>query len=304
MSRICLLVAFFAVAGTAEAAKIKPASLEASSYLERDGEFFEAKYLSDGKADKAWIEGVDGSGLDQWVKLSVPAGAQISGLKIWNGYWITPTYWARYNRAKDIEVQIDEGEVHKFTLKDEMKPETIRLPTVETGATVRIKIKGIHKGNTYNDTGFSEIQVLDASPSAHIEPATYTTSTQLEPEYGPFNLADGLRDTMWCEGNKTSDGTGEWIEFDFGRSQMVSKLQLLNGVGSSSRDFLNANFATSIKLDFSDGSSVSVKPKTMPLVHTLTFPLKRTTKVRMTFSGVKKGQKYNDLCISEAAFLR
>jgi hypothetical protein len=42
----------------------------------------------------------------------------------------------------------------------------------------------------------------------------------------------------------------------------------------------------------------------MPVVHTMTFPMKRTSKVKMIISSVKKGKKYNDLCISEAAFLR
>ena len=299
-----LLASLVVFGSVAHAAKVKPAALEASSFLERDGEYFEAKYLADGKADKAWIEGVDGSGLGQWVKLDVPAGTQVAGLKIWNGYWITPTYWERYNRAKDIEVQIDEGEVHKFVLKDEMKPEMVRLPAAVSGSSIRIKIKGIHKGNTYNDTGFSEIQILDSQPSTYFEPVAYASSTDLGPEYGPSAVGDGLKDTMWCEGNKASDGAGEWIEFDFGSAQMVSKLELINGVGTSSRDFLNANFATDITLQFDDGSTASVKPKTMPLKHTLTFPMKRSAKVKVTFAGVKKGKKYNDLCISEAAFVR
>jgi len=294
----------FALVGTAHAAKVKPAGLEASSYLERDGEYFEAKHLADGKADKAWIEGVDGSGLGSWVKIAVPAGTKVSGLKIWNGYWITPTYWERYNRAKDIEVQVDEGEVHKFTLKDEMKPETIRLPSATAGSSIRIKIKGIYKGNTYNDTGFSEIQVMDSSPDAQVDPVGYASSTNLGPEYGPDTLSDGLKDTMWCEGNADGDGTGEWVEFDFGGQKMVSKLQMINGVGTSGRDFLNANHATQVKLEFSDGSSWTGTPKGLPLSHTMTFPMKRTSKVKMTFSSVKKGKKYNDLCISEAAFLK
>jgi len=304
MSILRAALTSLACIATAQAATVKPSGLEASSYLERDGEYFEAKHLADGKADKAWFEGVDGSGLGSWVKIDLPAGTSISGLKIWNGYWITPTYWERYNRAKDIEVQVDEGEVHKFVLKDEMKPETVRLPAGVTGSSIRIKIKGVHKGNTYNDTGFSEIHVLDASPSAYLEPFAYTSSSNLGPEYGPDTLGDGLKDTMWCEGSQDGDGTGEWVEFDFGGAKMVSKLQLINGVGTSSRDFLNANFAKTVRLDFSDGSSWTGTPKGMPLTHTMTFPMKRTSKVKMTISSVKKGKKYNDLCISEAAFLR
>lgn len=304
MSMFRATLALLAFSTTAQAATVKPTSLQASSYLERDGEYFEAKNLADGKADKAWFEGADGSGLNSWITISVPAGTQVSGLKIWNGYWITPTYWGRYNRAKEIEVQIDTGDVHKFTLKDEMSPEIIRLASPVSGSAIKIKIKGVHKGNTYNDTGFSEIQVLDSGPSTSFEPVASTSSSDLGPEYSPAGLSDGLKDTMWCEGNKESDGSGEWFELDFGKEQIVSKLQLINGVGTSGRDFLNANHATSIKLDFSDGSSWTGAPKGLPLVHTLDFPMKRSSKVRVTISGVKKGKKYNDLCISEAAFLR
>ena len=35
---------------------------------------------------------------------------------------------------------------------------------------------------------------------------------------------------------------------------------------------------------------------------TLSFPTKPTSKVRVTFTEVKKGKEFNDLCISEAVF--
>ncbi len=297
------LIAFVSMVGTASAAMVKPVGTDATSYLERDGEYHEADHLTDGKADKAWIEGADGSGLGSSFTIDLGALTRVSSLKIWNGYWITPTYWGRYNRAKEIEVQVgDAGTVHKFTLKDEMKPEVVRFPSPVDTSTIRVKIKGIYKGNTYNDTAFSEVQVMDTGPLSFVQPASYTSSTSLGPEYGTDGLADGIKDTMWCEGSE-SDGTGEWIEFDFGGGQTISKLRFNNGVGSGMSDFFNANHATSIKLDFSDGSSWTGTPKSSLIQQTLSFPARRTSKVKMTFAAVKKGKKYNDLCVSEAVFM-
>ena len=55
--------------GAAMAGQVKPAGVEASSYLVSDkGEAYEGKGVTDGKLDNGWLEGDDSSGLGSWVK--------------------------------------------------------------------------------------------------------------------------------------------------------------------------------------------------------------------------------------------
>ena len=41
--------------------------------------------------------------------------------------------------------------------------------------------------------------------------------------------SDGIVDSMWCEGNKSSDGTGEWLELGFAGTQSVSGVKIRSG---------------------------------------------------------------------------
>ena len=293
--------------GAAMAGQVKPAGVEASSYLVSDkGEAYEGKGVTDGKLDNGWLEGDDSSGLGSWVKLDLGGEKTVTGLKIWNGYWISHDFWTRHNRAKEIEVEFSDGSKETFTLADEMKPDQVRFKTPKATTSVKVKFKSVYRGSTFNDTGFSEIQVMDNSPSPFVVPATYTPSSVLQDgstQYPPEQLADGLIDSLWCEGNADGDGTGESVVFDFGQSVQVSKLQMRNGSAGSFKDFMATNRAKAAKLTFSDGSSVDVPVKTSMMEQTIPFPTKNTSQVTLTITEIVKGSSYNDLCIAEARFL-
>jgi len=299
---IGLLLVGAAVAGT-----VKPAGVESSSYFVSDkGQAYEAKGVMDGKLDNGWLEGDDSSGLGSWVKLDLGGEKTVTGLKIWNGYWISHDFWTRHNRAKDIEVEFADGSIETFTLADEMKPDQVRFKTPKATSSIKVKFKSVYKGSTFNDTGFSEIQVIDKSPSSYVVPASYSASSTLEDEsanYGPQQLADGLVDSLWCEGNKEGDGSGESVKFNFGQTTTVSKLQMRNGSAGSFKDFMAANRAKAGKLTFSDGTSVAIAIKTSLMEQTISFPPKSTSEVTLTFTEVVKGTSYNDLCVAEARFL-
>jgi len=293
--------------GAAMAGQVKPAGVEASSYLVSDkGEAYEGKGVTDGKLDNGWLEGDDSSGLGSWVKLDLGGEKTVTGLKIWNGYWISHDFWTRHNRAKEIEVEFSDGSKETFTLGEEMKPDQVRFKSPKATTSVKVKFKSVYRGSTFNDTGFSEIQVMDNSPSAHVVPATYTPSSVLEDgstKYPPEQLADGLVDSLWCEGNADGDGTGESVVFDFGQSVQISKLKMRNGSAGSFKDFMATNRAKAGKLTFSDGSSVDIPIKTSLMEQTIPFPAKSTSTVTLTITEVVKGSSYNDLCIAEARFL-
>ena len=296
----CLIAA--SMAGT-----VKPAALESSSYLVSDkGEAYEAKGISDGKLDTVWLEGEDSSGLGSWVKIDLGGSKTVTGMKVWNGYWISQDFWTRHNRAKEIEVEFSDGTKEAFTLADAMSAEQVRFQSAKATDYLKIKFKSVYRGSTFNDTGFSEIQVLDATPSAFVVPSTYTASSTLTADgdgnYEPVNLHDGIIDSMWCEGNAEGDGNGESVTFDFGSPVSVSKLQLRNGSAGSFSSFMAANRAKAAKLTFSDGTSTSIAIKTSLMPQTIMFAAKNTASVVLTFTEVVKGSQYNDLCISEATF--
>ncbi len=304
-----LAVALLTPASLASAAVVKVSAASSTSTLpDADGVSYDPKNLIDGKQATVWVEGdTGGSGLGTSVSLDLGGEKTVTGLRIWNGNWYTFDFWQRHNRAKEIEVIFPDDSKETFTLDDEMKPQVVTLAKAMKTSELRVRIKSIHRGNTFNDTVFSEIQVLDDSPADSVPVKAFSASSvypsDADGDYDPDNVDDGILDSMWCENVKDGDGTGEWLDFDFGASRKVSQLRLNNGNAYSFAMFMKANHATTATLSFSDGSKEEVSFKSSFMDQTVSFPAHTTTKVRVTFTGVKAGKEFNDLCISEATFL-
>ncbi len=306
MRLVALLLAVLA-SPAALARVLEPAGTAASSTEAPDqGVSYDVKNIVDGKAGTVWVEGEEGSGLGSWVRIDLKGQQTVDAIRIWNGNWYTWDFWKRHNRAKEIEVEFSDGSKEHFTLADEFKPEVIKLSKPVKTTFVKLKIKSVYNGTTFNDTCLSEVQVLNSEPDENIPVVRYNASSIYPADndgtYEPANVADGLLDSMWCENDKDGDGTGEWLEFDFGRPTEVSRLVLRNGNAYSFKMFMKGNRAKAATLTFSDGSTEQVAIKPSMVEQVVSFPPHTTRTVRVTFTEVSRGTEYNDLCISEAYF--
>jgi hypothetical protein len=295
----------FLVSASVEAEVLALAEVTASSTQDEEaGQKFSTRYLGDNKQGSAWIEGEDGSGLGSWVELKLAEEARVTELRIWNGNWYTSDYWERFNRINELEVQFSDGSKQVFNLSDKQEVEIIRLDGPVVTSSVKLKAKSIYRGNTFNATGFSEIQVIDGNPDPFLQ-AQKMSSSSFHPESGdgnylPGNVGDGIVDTMWCE-NDAGDGSGQWIEWALGSTTDVSAITLFNGNAFSFTEFMNFNRAKTATLSFSDGSTESLVLKPSPMAQEFSFSTRSTRKVRLSIGEVTVGKnEYNILCISEA----
>lgn len=292
---------------TALAARLSATGVSASSsFPPEDGVTYEPEKIMDGKLSTSWVEGDQGSGLGSWIELDLGGERTVQKIRVWGGLWYSADYWKRANRPKDIEIAWSDGTSDVLTLKDEMKVQEFTLAKARKTTVAKIKVKSVYNGSTWLDTAFSEIQLFDAESDAHVHPRAVSASSNLPADadgnYDPMNVADGIVDSMWCEGSKAGDGSGEHLEFTFGGSQPVSKVTLVNGIGTSMPYWMKGNRAGTATLKFSDGSTHEITLKNSIFPQTHEFPAKTTSSVRMTFGAVVKGKEYNDLCISEAYF--
>lgn len=290
----------------AQAAVVEVAGVKASStYPPDDGGSYDADRVIDGKVSTSWVEGDDGSGLGAWIELDLGGTKEVEAIQIWAGMWYTSNYWNRANRPKEIELEFSDGSKHTCALDDEQVAQRCAFGTKQT-RSIKLTLKQVYGGTAWHDTGISEILVFDGAPSDRVPVREVKASSTLPADgdgnYEPLNVQDRMVDTMWCEGSKDGDGTGEWLEFHFDGSPTVSKLSLINGVGGSMATWFKANRATSATLTFSDGSKEQVALKNSFKLETVSFSPKSTSSVRITFDAVTKGREFNDLCISEAYF--
>lgn len=307
MMRAFLLTGLLCAGTTAAAATLKVEAVSASSeHSDDSGVSYGAKGIMDRKQSTAWFEGQEGSGLGSWVELDLGSTQKVVGFRIWNGYWLTYDMWQRNNRVKDLEVELSDGTKHSFTLADEMTVEELRFPSAVQTSSLKLRVKGIYSGNTFNDTAISEVQVFDDAPASHVAASAYSASTTYpadgDGDYEADNLGDDVLDSMWCEGNTDGDGTGEWVQLDFGSPQKVSSMVLNNGNAYDFKSFMRANSATGATLTFSDGSSQKITIKPTMMDQTISFTPKTTSSVRITFDEIRAGKEFNDLCISELRF--
>ncbi len=304
VSRTVLVVAALGLPILAGAAPIEPAGSSASSvYPAADGVSYDAKNVADGKASTAWVEGDEGSGMGSWVQVDLPAGSEVAMLKVWGGMWYSADQWERSNRPKQLEAEFSDGSTHMIDLPDAQNMVEVKLPKPVKTNFVKLKIKGIHNGSTWPDTAISEVQVFDTQAAGPVIRGVTASSTAPNDgeSYEPIRIADGLSDTMWCEGNKDGDGTGEWLEIDLGGKSSVSKLSLINGIGTSMVFWFKGNRAESATLSFDDGSTQTIAIKNTFKKQEIAFTPVSTSKVKITFDKVAKGKEFNDLCISEAS---
>ena len=301
-----LVLTLFVVAPAFAGAPVKVATWSASTTAApSDTRNFEVSNLGDGKQGTAWAEGDTGAGLGSWVQADFGVAKTITALTIWGSNWYNTEYFGHYNRPKMIVAEYGDGSTEEFTTKDEQTPQVLRLKSPKQTQTVKLRIKGVYAGKGV-DTGLSEVKFFDngsegAFPVAGALAST-TAPADVDGNYSAANAGDGITDSMWCEGNKKSDGTSEWLELTLGRKSTVSTLKIRNGAPSGDL-FKAVNRATAATITFSDGESESVTLKDMPFEQSVTFSAHTTDKVRLTFTSVKKGEKYDDLCVTEVTVL-
>lgn len=77
--------------------------IQTSSSLEGD---YSKQNLLDGKLYTAWVEGVQGNGINQWIKIKLDTNFVLTGAAVINGYAKSKNIYFDNNRAKEIEVDV------------------------------------------------------------------------------------------------------------------------------------------------------------------------------------------------------
>lgn len=278
-------------------------SVTASSYYTESGNYAPER-IADHKVGTSWVEGDPGSGLGAWVELDLGGEFNVSAVRVWAGDWYSHDSWTQAGRPKEIELKFSDGTTELKPLTDKKSAQLIEFTPRKT-SKIRIRLKAVYSGTTWSDTGISEVQVVGDAPSRGHDATLKGSSTAPEDGDGSYvaaNAADDNMDTMWCEGNKASDGKGETLSFDFGSAKKISTLSIINGMGNSLSLWMKSNRATTATLTFSDGSSTEITLKGTMKPQDITFPAVTTTSVKMTFTGITAGKEFNDLCVSEAWF--
>jgi hypothetical protein len=109
----------------------------------------------DGKRSTAWIEGVDGPGIGEWIRFDFDRDIVIHRILIQPGYFKSPQIWAGNNRLATVTAQFSDGSSRELTFTDSMTSQKVDIGAIRT-KWVKFVIKSVYYG-TDPDTALSEV---------------------------------------------------------------------------------------------------------------------------------------------------
>src|SRR6266850_1858937 len=109
----------------------------------------------DGKRSTAWIEGVDGPGLGEWIRFDFDREINLHRILIQPGYFKSSQIWAENNRIESLTVYFSDGSSRELTFANRMDSQKVDVGSVKT-RWVRFVIKSVYYG-TDPDTAISEV---------------------------------------------------------------------------------------------------------------------------------------------------
>lgn len=109
----------------------------------------------DGKRSTAWIEGVDGPGLGEWIRFDFDREINLHRILIQPGYFKSPQVWAENNRLESLTAYFSDGSSRELTFANRMDSQKVDVGSIKT-RWVRFVIKSVYYG-TDPDTAISEI---------------------------------------------------------------------------------------------------------------------------------------------------
>jgi hypothetical protein len=134
-------------------------AIRSSSCLLEKGIMYEPKYAIDNDITTAWVEGVKGSGIGEWIDFAFAKEEKIKAINIINGYAKSNKHYCVNNRVKKVKIQFNDGASMVQELKDAvLEPQRIELPEEKTVYSVRMTILEVYPGAKYNDTCISEVE--------------------------------------------------------------------------------------------------------------------------------------------------
>ena len=119
------------------------------------GNTYEPGKVLDGRLMTAWVEGVSGAGIGEWIRCDFEREATLKRISIAPGYFKSPQIWARNNRVAAATFYFSDGGSRQFRFPDRMEEQLLELGAVRT-SWVRIVINEVYPG-VDPDTAISQV---------------------------------------------------------------------------------------------------------------------------------------------------
>jgi hypothetical protein len=303
---VLLPVILLLVPALAQAKRLGVVEMKSNSVLtdNEKGVVYGPELMLEDKVGSMWVEGEGNAGLGKYVEAVFDGEVELSRIRLWAGCFVDKEFWERHNRVRIVELKYPDFTSEKIELKDTMAPQWLELAEPKTLSKVKIYLRAVYEGNTWNDTVITKIQFFDAAgPEEEIEGLSATASSTYEDEdnsYAAQLAVDGWLDTHWVEGGGT--GEGEYLDIRLPARQQLHRFAIAVGNDVTESFFQSHNRAKRVTLSFSDGSSQSFSLEEKRGLQSFDLSPVNTNSVRVTFVSVVRGKSFNDLYVADVRF--
>jgi hypothetical protein len=118
--------------------------------------------LFDNSDNTAWVEGVDGQGIGEWIVAEFDQLRLVRAIEINNGYNKDPGIYQKNSRVKGIKVEFSGRVKQNLVLKDTGTTQLVTLPGDQPVEAYWIKftIESVYPGSKFEDTAISELHIV------------------------------------------------------------------------------------------------------------------------------------------------
>jgi hypothetical protein len=140
------------------------AEVRASSELhsDRHGSYFPYAAI-DGQLETAWVEGVEGPGLGEWIALRFPEAVEVHAIHVDVGFDESAELFTKNNRVREATLRFSDGQAATVTFEDVRGMQPVSVVDLFGGpvatTSVELVIEAVTPGSAYDDTCIAEIEV-------------------------------------------------------------------------------------------------------------------------------------------------
>lgn len=201
-------------------------TLSSSSVLkDGNGISYDPVLVTDNDNSTAWVEGVKGNGIDEWVKLEFDGDIIIKDLFLINGYTKNSKIYYSNNRVKKVKVEFSDGTTLVSDLNDSISsPQAINLEKGIKTSFVKFTILDVFAGDKYQDTCISEIEVngykirseMDEVSIKSLKESSFEKRIAQEKkiERQSSNVSSNAKKTLCSCGKRYIEDNVEWKGYD------------------------------------------------------------------------------------------
>lgn len=109
------------------------------------------------KGAGAWAEGVEGNGVNEWLKFDFVFPINITSISIWNGFKKSLALYKANGRVKKVLITTSNGEEKTVVLSDIFEEQSIPVSFSQSFTWLKLTILEVYPGLKYKDTCISSV---------------------------------------------------------------------------------------------------------------------------------------------------